>query len=57
MTTEIHDELEATRSELKRGLLEIPRETSESTATVVASAAIARANPPATASSALRKVE
>jgi hypothetical protein len=32
MSAEIHQELEATRAELKRGVLELPRETQESTA-------------------------
>jgi hypothetical protein len=34
MAKQIHDELEAARAELKRGLIEIPRETTESTATM-----------------------
>jgi hypothetical protein len=34
MTLTVQQELEATRSELKRGLLEIPKETSDSTATM-----------------------
>ena len=37
MAAEIHRELEETRAELKRGVLDLPRETQETTAGCAAS--------------------